>query len=284
MTKFIKGIRSRGFSAMAGIAILGATSVAAAVPTAPTGPVYISINGSEIITQTASAYGDNTWGVGFVKAIDLATVSTPNQAVTDTGMSVFNQSPGNHIYFMFYGLTSNGTTSGNLNSAGGHLDLYYSTKNLNFGTINASSRTGLSSFPTITDGTPLASFNFIPDVNPGDTTTTVSGTAPGTVTTSNQGASTGYLAQSPNDTGAWAGLLHTQYFLYNSNGAALQNPADIYLNTTFQPSTTFASTNAFQFSDPSQAAFVPEPSALLIFGVGLVALGFMSRRRFSSRG
>ncbi|HYW75861.1 MAG TPA: PEP-CTERM sorting domain-containing protein [Gammaproteobacteria bacterium] len=291
MNRILKGISLRRFSALAGLAMLSVASIAAAgpVPPAPltTGPIYMHFSGYEYSGATTS-YADNTWGIGKVDSVLTGTVGTPNETINPGGSTLFSENPGGHLYFMFYGLTNNGTfTCGSntcLNSADGHFDLYYNTNNLTLSSLTTGNRTAADAFTGITDqGTLLASFDFVPGVVSGDNTTTLSGTAPGSVISgsANQGSATSYLAVNTAAGGAWASALNSNFFLYNTNGDPLPGAADVYNNTTYY-SDPNASTTGFNltYNDPATAAFVPEPSSLLIFGAGLIVLGFMSRRRF----
>lgn len=291
MSTFTKGIRSRGFLAIVGLLALGVASTAMAVPMLPSGPIDFKFNGREMlfptnqsVTFNGNTFQENNWGVGKLSSIDYGGVTIANQKIDDTGNPTGLIGGGNHYYFMFYGLTTNGTTSnGGAKEQGGKLDLYYSNNGLNLTSLRASQRTGESSFTGITNGTLLANLDFVPGVIQSDTTTTVVATAPNNITSANNGAATGYLSVDPNSTGAWVAKLNSNYFLTNSNGAALPNAADMFFNNTISSGSNFASSNAYTLDDPAQAYAVPAPSTLLILGAGLIALGFVSRRRFGTR-
>jgi len=271
------------------------------------GGAVSAYNGS----QSAAAGGEGNWGVFIVNTIAPAVPIVPNSELSQSGAAFWNNgggpgSPGQQLLAIAYGIQN--TVFGSPSTArDGVIDLYWwdantqsdanTSLNGGVGLRNNISQTGVTGSGytgyTCAPGTPgctfLAELDLVPE-NPhgaGGDTTFYDANDPTLI------AGATYFEAEVDLTkgGAWAASIATDYFSLNNPGlgsVAMVDPSDLNGVTdnrpcdpgtcgagwTGQPGTTIRDSDPVQFFTR-----VPEPGTLSLFGMGLLGLGFMARRR-----
>jgi len=262
-------------------------------------------------SQSAGVGGEGNWGVFVINTINPAVPLIPNSELSQSGAAIWSNgggvgSPGQQVLAIAYGIQN--TTFGSPSTArDGVIDLYWwdantqsdanTSLNGGIGLRNNISQTGAigSGYTgyTCAPGTPgctfLAELDLVPE-NPhgaGGDTTFYDANDP----TLFAGASYFEAEVDLTKGGAWAASLAADYFSLNNpalgslpivdasdaNGAEDTRPCfagECGAGWSGQPGVTIRDSDPVQFFTK-----VPEPGTLSLFGMGLLGLGFMARRR-----
>lgn len=229
-------------------------------------PAYFG-GGSDTPVGTAfpadtSGIGDgeeDTWGIGTI-----ASIKTIPGAST-----VWERTGGGELTIMFWGFdddylsSPSGLGSTNIASTGGHISIYLDTTPDFDGTVGTGGRTGAGSFNNVTDG--ILVLDLIP----------VAFDLAGHTLESNfnlstfSGAGAMYLATS--GLGAWDSLYNTNTQLFGS---------DFLVTFTARPNSPNPIGDWVVRGDAGgEGDVVPEPTSMLLFGVGIVGLATLGKKK-----
>jgi hypothetical protein len=294
--------RSTVFLAVFAAAMLTGATVMAAPITLPVSPLFIQYTNDEQFSVSNSIHSTNAttgavtsegnWGILQISSIVRGTALTPlGSDIQGGGTSVFSGGgPGGpQITGIFYGTNVN-QGSGGLSATGGVIDLYWR----DVGTANTGADLAAGFDPTrrLNQKTytgyaePLnPSFIFLAqlvygpgcDSNPAHNVCT--GVAPGT------GVGPAKSSQSVNLAagGRWASQLDTNFFTLDANGQPM-SPQDVRSDSNFTQNGASAWNGAgdiigLRSNDPVRALVTPEPATLTLFGLGMLGVGFLRRRK-----
>lgn len=279
------------------VLFLFSSTMVYAYPSLPTGPIYVKFDGQEQISPTNSInmYGpESSWGVFRVSSIATGNVNTdPQDFGPEDIFWVDKLTDGGIITGIFFGTQlSDPQPENGLLSTGGEIHFYYQDDPSKFVSIDdaqVSDRTAQDQFTNFTDGLLLAKIAFVEDAH----------TAGGSVFGSQAVGDFGFSGSAFSfgdiidadgdgdidfDDGAWAASLDSEYF----NTLLGANTADIRFENRYNRDATGHTWDDLEngifgakFSDPGKANVVPEPSTLLLLGVGFLGLGAFGRRRMS---
>lgn len=290
------------------------TSVASALPFLPGANaedgLFLQFKNKEQISSTNSIKndwnGDNdfddpgetegNWGIFDVSSITLGDfTSDPQNFDPATGGQIWaaDLSTG-EFTGMFGGITvlqagEPGYVAGELNAVGGWLDLYYDADDDgDLAGALPTDRTAEDGFTGFTDGTLLARFNFLlggigPDISiTGDSVPTVGTNFAGIALSFGTVADVNGDGNIDAADGAWAEALDSDYF-HTELG---DNTADIRFRNIYEgPLPTWNGTDDIigaSSTDPARMVIVPEPTTMALFGLGLLGVAGISRRRKES--
>jgi len=263
--------------------------------------------------QSVAAGQEGAWGVFIINTIAPAVPLVPNSELSQSGAAFWNNgggpgSPGQQVTAIIYGVQNEALGSPST-ARDGVIDLYYwdantqsdanTSLNGGIGLRNNISQTGAigSGYTgyTCAPGTPgctfLAELDLVPE-NPhgaGGVSTIYDANDP----TVFAGATYFEAEVDLTKGGAWAASLAADYFTLNNpalGSLAMVDPSDLNgvddtrpcfapecgAGWTGQPGVTVRDSDPVQFFTK-----VPEPGILSLFGMGLLGLGFMAKRRNS---
>lgn len=268
----------------------------------------IDVNGDGV-NDTPTNEGN--WGVFNVSSMQYGAVSTPHNDISGGSTFFSDFGPSDSFGFgqisgIFYGITNLATcpTGYQLCSTGGWLDIYWedngaddiTSADLN-GTYAPTNRTAANQAGIFTDGTLLVRLAFAPGIVSGSSTINITGTvAPSTSGFSGQADSFADVMDINNDgvidsaDGAWAGKLNTDWFWVDVDGDGVLGETgeqrDLRFSNFYNQLANWnggdpTQTGIFgaRSNDPGRAYAAPEPGALALMSIGLLGLGFASRRR-----
>ena len=288
-------------SVFAAAVLTGATVMAAPI-TLPVSPLFIQYTNDEQFSVSNSIHSTNAttgavtsegnWGILQISSIVRGTAQNPlGSDIQGGGTSVFSGGgPGGpQITGIFYGTNVN-PGSGGLNATGGVIDLYWR----DVGTANTGADLAAGFDPTrrLNQKTytgyaePLnPSFIFLaqlvygPGCDSGGANHVCTGVAPGT----GDGTAKSYQSVNLAAGGLWASQLDTNFFTLDANGKPM-SPQDVRSDSNFTQNGASAWNGAgdiigLRSNDPVRALVTPEPATLTLFGLGMLGVGFLRRRK-----
>lgn len=290
------------FLAVFAAAVLTGATVMAAPITLPRSPLFIQYTNNEqfsasnsiqTTTSTGTPTTEGNWGILQISSIVRGTALNPlGSDIQGGGANVFTDGGvgGNQITGIFYGTTVN---AGGLNATGGFIDLYW--RDVGSANTGADLAAGFNPARRLNQRTYLgyaeplnASFIFLAQLvyGPGcdgiATHHVCTGVAPGTA----DGTAKSYQSVNVAAGGAWANLLDTNFFTLDANGNPLASAPDVRSDSNFTRNGASAWNGTgdiigLRSNDPVRADVlepVPEPATLSLFGLGMIGVGYLSRR------
>jgi len=227
-------------------------------------PAPFGTNPAGGYTITADTLGnadgaEDTWGIGSVASITPIPVSTP----------IFSRSASQELTFMFYGFDDDVLTSPNILGATtilsklGHISAYLDVTPDFDGTLGTGGRTGTSAYSGATDGL------LVLDLAPVDLSGFGHTLSSGFDFLTSSGSGAMYLATT--GLGAWDSVYDTNTQLYGS---------DLSFTFTVRDNSSPTVGNWVVRGDAGgDANVIPEPTTMLLFGVGMLGLGAIRRKR-----
>lgn len=215
-------------------------------------------------TITADTLGnadgaEDTWGIGSVSRIEEIL----------TGNPIFQSSGAQELTFMFYGFDDDGLTSPDafgdttILSKLGHIAVYLDTTPDFDGTLGTGGRAGVSAYSGVTDGLLVLDLAPVPFTLGGHTLSS------GFDFLTNSGNGAMYLATT--GLGAWDSVYDTNTQLYGS---------DLSFTFTVRNNSNPAVGNWVVRGDAGgEGNVIPEPTTMLLFGVGMLGLGAIRKKR-----
>ena len=293
--------RSTAFLAVLAVAVFTGTTAVAAPITLPVGPLFIQYTNDEQFSITNSIHStdaatgavtsEGNWGILQISSIVKGTAQNPpGTDIQGGGANVFSDGGvgGHQITGIFYGTTVN---PGGLSAHGGAIDLYWQDVGAaNTGAdlaagfdptrrLNQKTYTGYAE-PLNPNFIFLAQLVFGPgcDSNPAHNVCT--GVAPGT----GDGTAKSYQSVNLAAGGLWASQLDSNFFTFDANGQPLVPAQDIRTDSNFSQNGASGWNGGgdiigLRSNDPVRLAATPEPGTLSLFGLGLVGMGFLRRRK-----
>ena len=294
--------RSTAFLAVLAVAVFTGTTAVAAPITLPVSPLFIQYTNNEQFSITNSIHStdaatgaptsEGNWGILQISSIVKGTaLAPPGSDIQGGGANVFTDGGvgGHQITGIFYGTTVN---PGGLSAHGGAIDLYWQESGTaNTGAdlaagfdatrrLNQKTYTGYAE-PTNPNFIFLAQLVFGPGCDGDPTHNVCTGVAPGT----GDGTAKSYQSVNLAAGGLWASQLDSNFFTLDAVGNPLALAQDIRTDSNFTRNGALkwdvAGTDiiGLRSNDPVRLAATPEPGTLSLFGLGLVGMGFLRRRR-----
>jgi hypothetical protein len=286
--------------ALSSLAVLtfGASALATPIALPTDSPIYFQYNGLEQVSAAnniavpgyAPATGlQGNWGVLNVSSIQLGGVSTPHVDISGGPAFFFDDGPGGtqgQVTGIFYGIQ---TLPGDTTATGGFLDLFW--HNPGSDPVTAACLTGVACQPTaatvaeFTSGTFLARLDFGTGIIDGNNQVTIASTTNPTINES--GEADGFASVDLTDVGPWTAALNGNYFFVNPNGAGFGAPGntrDARFSTFYNGLAAWNGPRGsgilgLRANDPARVFTTPEPTSLSLLGLGLLGMGFVSRRK-----
>lgn len=286
--------------------LVGISQSAFALPYLPTvpndQPLYFKFNNYEQINPTAAPGAEQNWGILDVTSIAVGnTTNLPSgpypvdHQLFARGNAVWSDILPGEVTGIFYDIQRDTTNVGDpLASTGGYLDLYWDPNNdfdLNY---NPASRTAQDQYTGATDGEFLARIQFLNGaISAGNANTSIVGSvvpSPGGFTTGVADSFGAIVADVDGDgtdygagDGAWAKHLDTNWF----DTLLGDNTADFRFKNSYNPYRDWddlANNQIGAISDDPARAFsqpIPEPTTMILFGLGLLGVAGVSRKKRS---
>lgn len=213
-----------------------------------------------IADTTANADGaEDTWGIGTVASIKTIPSNDP----------VFLRDASQELTFMFQGFDDDFLSTPNLfgdttiASVGGHISVYLDSTPDFDGTVGTGGRTGVSAYSGVTDGLLVLDLAPVPFTLGGHTLSSNFDF----LTSSGSGAM--FLATT--GLGVWDSVYDTNTQLYGS---------DFSMTFTVRDNTNPTVGDWVVRGDAGgEGNVIPEPTTMLLFGVGMLGLGAIRKKR-----
>jgi hypothetical protein len=301
--------RSTVFLAVFAAVVLTGATVMAAPITLPVSPLFIQYTNDEQFSisnqihstvpgQPQTQTSEGNWGILQITSIAKGTAQTPpGSDIQGGGALVFTdgQAGGNQITGIFYGVQNNPVNPQvpGISGTGGFIDLYWQDK----GTANTGADLAAGFDPlrrlnqkTYTGyaepGNPnfifLAQLVFGPGCDSVSTHNVCTGVVPGT----GDGIAKSYQSVNLAAGGLWASQLDTNFFTLDANGNPLVPAQDVRTDSGFSQNgaknwngSGGSDIIGLASSDPVRAVVTPEPATLSLFGLGMLGVGFLRRRK-----
>lgn len=136
---------------------------------------------------------------------------------------------------------------------------------------------------TLASGSILSNATF----NPGGTiTVNYSGLASGTVTFSGTFSTASWTMNPGGNSWTFSGTITNGTLMINGSDIPIPTAVTVQLTLTGSGATFHKTKNAYTFSDgqgSTNFSVAPEPGTLALFGSGLIAIGFITRRKFGAK-
>jgi hypothetical protein len=283
------------------LTIFGVVTNAQAVPFILPGntPIYFQFNNMEQVDQSQTNsinvpginpltgladYGTaGNWGVFNLSTIQSGGIATLHQDISG-GLPIYSDGlSGGQVHGIFYDIDlTSGTTA-----IGGKMDIYWTDGYaITAADLNGGAAPDAATVAKFTAGTFLARLNFANGIVAGTATTIKSSTDVTTLTVSGQADSFANVDTSV--VGLWTNLLNGDWFQTDANGNGIFGEAgetrDVRFSNFYN---SLAAWNGGQniaglrSNDPGRVfTVVPEPSTVLLLGVGLLGFAATMRRKF----
>jgi len=289
------------FLAVFAAAVLSGATVMAAPITLPVGPLFIQYTNDEQFSVSNSIHSTNAttgavtsegnWGILQISNIFKGTALNPQGSdIQGGGANVFTDGGvgGHQITGIFYGTTVN---QGGLSAQGGVVDLYWQdVGKANTGAdlaagfdptrrLNQKTYTGYAE-PLNPGFIFLAQLIYGPGCDSNPLHNVCTGVAPGTA----DGTAKSYQSVNLAAGGLWASQLDTNFFTLDANGQPLGPAQDVRTDSNFSINGASAWNGSgdiigLRSNDPVRALVTPEPGTLSLFGLGMLGMGFLRRRK-----
>ena len=289
------------FLAVFAAAVLTGATVMAAPITLPVGPLFIQYTNDEqfsvsnsihsINATTGAVTNEGNWGILQISSIVKGTAPNPQGSdIQGGGANVFTDGGigGHQITGIFYGTQVN---PGGLSAQGGVVDLYWQdVGKANTGAdlaagfdptrrLNQKTYTGYAE-PLNPSFIFLAQLVYGPGCDSNPLHNVCTGVAPGTA----DGTAKSYQSVNLAAGGLWASQLDTNFFTLDANGLPLVPAQDVRTDSNFTQNGASAWNGSgdiigLRSNDPVRALVTPEPGTLSLFGLGMLGMGFLRRRK-----
>ena len=289
------------FLAVFTAAVLTGATVMAAPITLPVGPLFIQYTNDEQFSLTNSIHSTNAttgavtsegnWGILQISSIVKGTALSPlGSDIQGGGANVFTDGGvgGHQITGIFYGTNVN---PGGLSATGGVVDLYWQdVGKANTGAdlaagfdparrLNQKTYTGYAE-PLNPGFIFLAQLVYGPGCDSNPSHNVCTGIAPGT----GDGTAKSYQSVNLAAGGLWASLLDSNFFTLDANGLPLVPAQDTRTDSNFTQNGASGWNGGgdiigLRSNDPVRLEATPEPGTLSLFGLGMLGMGFLRRRR-----
>jgi len=302
--------RSTVFLAVFAAAVLTGATVMAAPITLPVGPLFIQYTNDEQFSVSNSIHSTNAtsgavtsegnWGILQISNIFKGTALNPQGSdIQGGGANIFTDGGvgGHQITGIFYGTQVN---PGGLSAQGGVVDLYWQdVGKANTGAdlasgfdptrrLNQKTYTGYAE-PLNPGFIFLAQLIYGPGCDNNPLHNVCTGVAPGT----GDGTAKSYQSVNLAAGGLWASQLNSDFFTLDANGQPLAPAQDIRTDSNFSQNGASAWNGVasqcvpgvpcdiigLRSNDPVRLQVTPEPGTLSLFGLGMLGMGFLRRRK-----
>lgn len=287
---------------------ISGTAMAAPIMLPAGEPIWFDFQNREQISPSGSILPpgggppESNWGIATINVIRYGTITEPHANIEGDFIppAIFAAGGTGQITAMFYSiqLANFNVGTNELRSTGGFLDIYWDEPGLagggtivNLALLDDSLRTGVSTFPGITDGILLARLEFASGIDSANGAVTILGSSagfPGSI--AGTGSAESYANQLPG--GYWDGLLDADWFttepLVNGGLPLAFGSRDVRFRNTFSAllqwnalapdGTTILGADS---TDPA-TTFIPEPTSIILLGAGLLGLAgvrYRSRKK-----
>jgi hypothetical protein len=289
-----------------------AVSAVAAPLVLPSGtPIFFQYNNLEqvsaqnnlVVPGYEPAVGtQGNWGVLNVSSIQFGGVSVPHTDISGGPAFFSDDGPGGsqgQVTGIFYGLQITGPTT----ATGGTLDLFWHDAGADTtlgasiaaeqACLNGGCLPNATTVAAFTSGTFLVRLRFASGIINGNAVVTLSSDIDPT-TISGTGHADGFANVDTAQVGPWTTPLNSDFFFVDPNGNGITGEPgetrDLRFSTLFNGLPAWngaAGANpgaiGLRSNDPARTVTTPETNSLVLLGLGLVGVGWLSQRRIKAR-